>query len=331
MQSWNAYVLDDALSFSERAMEVFKYQYEHNEGYRRFCDALNHTPESVENLDQIPLYPVQGFKETKVDTDYETEPELRFRSSGTRGMQRSVHYVKDASLYRTSILEGINTFYELDDMVVWAYTPGYNENPDSSLIWMLKILIEQDESGLSRFLPVGEPIDVSAVKEVQKEGKKILLFGAAFGLMDYIENHDPLRLPRGSIVMETGGMKTHKREISRQHMHKKLANGFGIDRLQVHSEYGMTEMLSQAYAQGGAWFTPVPWMQVKAKNPDNPRQTLKHYEEGRLGIIDLANVHSCSFLLTGDKGHTRKDGKFQVLGRWNPDNLRGCNFLVDYE
>ncbi len=331
MQSWNSYIFDDSVPFSEKVMKVFSYQYDHNAVYRRFCDALNGSPESVEKVDQIPLYPLQGFKETKVTTDFESEPELRFRSSGTEGMQRSVHCVKEASLYRESILEGIQTFYELDDMVVWAYTPGYNENPGSSLIWMLKTLIERDESGLSRFLPVGEPIEVSAVKEVQQAGKKVLLFGAAFGLMDYLDNHEPLRLPRGSIVMETGGMKTHKREISRQHMHKKLANGFGVDRLQVHSEYGMTEMLSQAYAQGGAWFTPVPWMQVKTKNPDNPGHTLKHYDEGLLGIIDLANVHSCSFLLTGDKGHTRKDGKFQVLGRWNPDNLRGCNFLVDYE
>ncbi len=332
MQNWDSYIFDETIHFEEKALQVFQYQYEHNEVYHRFCETLNVTPGTVSELNHIPLYPVRGFKEVSILTDKDdADSDVTFKSSGTSDMRRSIHRIKDPEIYRKSILKGIRNFYNLDEMVIWACTPGYNENRDSSLIWMLNTLIEQDETGLSRYLPVDEQIQLDDVKKVQEKGKKILLFGAAFGLMDYLENHESVRLPRGSIVMETGGMKTHRREMSREYMHKKLAKGFGVDRLQVHSEYGMTEMLSQAYAQGGAWFTSVPWLRIITKDPAHPRQSLDHYEEGLLGVIDLANVHSCSFLLTGDKGQTRKDGKFQIFGRWNPDNLRGCNFLVDYE
>ncbi|MFW6157622.1 MAG: hypothetical protein ACOC4S_02145, partial [Balneolaceae bacterium] len=156
----------------------------------------------------------------------------------------------------------------------------------------------------------------------------LILFGAAFGLVQLAERH-PQELPGRSIIIETGGMKTHRREMTRRAMHQNLAKGFGTSVKQIHSEYGMTELLSQAYATGGAWFQPVPWMRVRIYNPENPLEPLPAGQEGLIGIIDLANVHSCSFLLTGDRGVLGKKGRFKVLGRWNPKDLRGCNFLVE--
>ena len=157
-----------------------------------------------------------------------------------------------------------------------------------------------------------------------------MLFGAAFGLMDMLEI-DPIQLPEDSVILETGGMKTHRREITKELLHQQLADGFGIPASQIHSEYGMTELLSQTYAKGSLWFECVPWMEVSIRDPKDPMQEAEHEEEGVIGVIDLANLYSCSFILTGDKGIQREDGKFQVLGRWNPQNLRGCNFLIDQD
>jgi len=191
-------------------------------------------------------------------------------------------------------------------------------------------LIEREKSGLSAFLELGKPLDETAIREIKESGKKLMLFGAAFGLMDILENH-PVQLPENTVIIETGGMKTHRREITKEELHKQLAGGFGLPQSHIHSEYGMTELLSQAYAQGSLWFECVPWMKVSIRNPEAPMQKVRNGEEGLIGVMDLANLHSCSFILTGDRGIQRKDGKFQVLGRWNPQNLRGCNFLIDQD
>ncbi|MEX2364866.1 MAG: hypothetical protein WD597_14635, partial [Balneolaceae bacterium] len=221
-------------------------------------------------------------------------------------------------------------FYDLDDYVIWAYTPGYQENSNSSLIWMLNTLIERDYSGMSRFLELNQPLDEKEIQKIQKSGKKLLLFGAAFGLLDILERRS-IQLPKDSIILETGGMKTHRREINRQQLHQLLSDGFGLPPSQIHSEYGMTELLSQAYSLGDEWFQCVPWMNVSIRDPENPMREMTAGEEGLIGIIDLANIYSCSFILTGDKGVQNESGDFQVLGRWNPQNLRGCNFLIEQD
>lgn len=303
---------------------VFEHQYRQNPVYHRFCDALG-ADISAENP---PLLPIRAFKEAKVTCFPDREPEVFFESSGTSGMRRSRHQVADAELYRASLLKGFRHFYPSDHSVIWAYTPGYAENPHSSLIWMLRELIDADESGMSKFLPLGRPLDKELLNAVERSGKQLILFGAAFGLVELAERY-PQKLPAGSIVIETGGMKTHRREMTRHEMHQKFSGGFGIPVEQVHSEYGMTELLSQAYATGGEWFRPVPWMQVRIYNPENPLELLPAGQEGLIGIIDLANVHSCSFLLTGDRGVQGRKGRFRILGRWNPKDLRGCNFLVE--
>ena len=349
MKNWVDVVFTNRLSFKERAEQVFEYQFEHSPVYRRYCLALDdisvprdsqldskseskYVKERILNrvqddITSCPLLPIKAFKDAAVTAHPGQEGELLFKSSGTSDMQRSIHRVHDANLYDQSLLKGFQHFYNLDNAVIWGYTPGYADNPHSSLIYMIQKLIEQDNSGLSRFLPLGEPVNPNAIKEVQRQGKQLILFGAAFGLLDLLE-FDDINLPSNSIVIETGGMKTYRREVSRGELHRELSKGFGLDGSRIHSEYGMAELLSQAYASG-KWFSTVPWMQVTIRNPDHPSEVLPPYQEGLIGVIDLANVHSCSFLLTGDKGVMDKKGRFQVLGRWNPKDLRGCNFLID--
>jgi hypothetical protein len=335
INSWSTFIFNDTISFEEKTQKAFEYQFENNPVYRRYCEALDITPENischpelVSGSKSIPLLPIKAFKDAEVTTHPKEEHKLVFKSSGTSDMQRSVHQVYDKELYERSLLSGFERFYKLDQSVIWGYTPGYADNPHSSLIYMIQKLIDQDESGLSRFLPLDEPLQAGEINEVKQSGRQLILFGAAFGLLDLLELDSPA-VPSNSIIIETGGMKTHRREISRKELHRKLSRGFGLDESRIHSEYGMAELLSQAYATGGKWFKSTPWMQVSIRNPDNPFEEFPAYKEGLIGIIDLANVHSCSFLLTGDKGVMDQKERFQVLGRWNPKDLRGCNFLIE--
>ncbi|HKK44928.1 MAG TPA: hypothetical protein VJ964_05370 [Balneolaceae bacterium] len=353
MKNWSDLIFSDSISFDKKARQVFEYQFENNPVYHRYCEALNNvggnhlchselvseSPAQNSNSEEIlkriqddmwsiPLLPINAFKDAEVTAHPDNEHELVFKSSGTLDMRRSIHRVYDSELYEESLLKGFRHFYNLNQSVIWGYTPGYAENPHSSLIYMIQKLIAQDGSGLSQFLPLDEPLDKSAIKEVRENGKQLILFGAAFGLLDLLEMKG-IALPSNSIVIETGGMKTHRREISRDELHRRLSKGFGLDSTRIHSEYGMAELLSQAYATGGSWFRTVPWMQVSIRNPDNPFEEQPPHTEGVIGIIDLANIHSCSFLLTGDKGMMDKKGRFQVIGRWNPKDLRGCNFLIE--
>ncbi len=343
MDNWSRIIFSDDIPFGEKLQRVFSYQFKHNEVYRRFCVSLSAIDAEGDSGDpdvesigdrflrdpgSIPLLPVRAFKDSSPVCNTEKEADLVFKSSGSRGMERSIHPVMDEELYRRSILQGFSHFYHTEDATFLGYTPGYSDNPDSSLIWMIRELIKRDESGMSRFLPLDEPLSQDAIDQIQREERRLFLFGAAFGLLDLAEI-SKVKLPSDSVVLETGGMKTRRREMDRMSMHRRLARDFGLHESRIHSEYGMAELLSQAYATGGKWFRSPPWMKVEVVNPDNPRETLPPYTEGKIGVIDLANVHSCAFLLTGDRGIADRDGRFQVLGRWNPKDLRGCNFLID--
>lgn len=322
------FIFDSDIDFETKMRKVFSYQYEKLKPFRRFSDELGIGPTQIVQGETVPLLPVEAFRDAKITSIKPEKDTLRFRSSGTTGMKRSAHYVPDPELYRKSLHKGLQEFYPVDEFVILAYTPGYNDNPDSSLIWMLNVLINSEQTGLSRFLTPGEPISPMALDAIKASNKRILLFGAAFGLIDLAEKY-PVDLPSDSIIMETGGMKTHRREMSRDELHKTLAGAFTLNPSQVHSEYGMTEMLSQAYANGTGWFRCPNWLKISVRNPMNPLQEVPAGEEGLIGIIDLANMYSCSFILTGDKGVQKEDGRFQVIGRFVPENLRGCNFLID--
>lgn len=300
--------------------ELLRHQLEHNPVYRTFYASLG-------NPELIPLLPVEAFRETKVYAGGEHPPELEFRSSGTTDMRRSVHHVAYASMYRDSLREGMSLFYELDAMIFAAYAPGYDQNPHSSLMWMLRELVDHSHP-LSRFLVPGQPIDPAWLDDIRASGRPLMIFGAAFGLLDLAEAH-PVALPASTILMETGGMKTYRRDISRHDMHQVLANAFSLPLSQIHSEYGMTELLSQAYATGLSGFRTPPWLHVSIRDPKDPLRELAQNEEGLIGLIDEKNKYSCPFILTGDKGRLNPDGSFEVLGRYNPTQLRGCNFIVE--
>lgn len=323
------FIFTEDLSFAEKALSIFEFQRKNNPVYKRFCEALG--IHEVQSISEIPLMPIQAFKDTKVVTwspGINENASIYFQSSGTSGMERSKHLVLDPELYRKSVMKGIQHFYDLEEYVIWAYTPGYIENPNSSLIWMLNALIESEKSGMSQFVELNKALDEKALKKIKVSGKRLMLFGAAFGLLDLLEKH-PIQLPENTVILETGGMKTHRREITKEALHQQLAEGFGLSLAHIHSEYGMTELLSQAYAKDSLWFECPPWMKVSIRDSKNPMKEEPAGNEGLIGVMDLANLYSCSFILTGDKGLQREDGKFRVQGRWNPQNLRGCNFLID--
>lgn len=324
MQTQFDYIFDTNLDFDSACETIFDWQMEHNSVYRRFVENLGGSGA------RRPMLPVEAFRDARIYAAGAHESELFFLSSGTSTSIRSRHEVAFSSVYRKSILAGMKLFYPLENMVVLGYTPGYNENPNSSLIWMINALIDNDSSGLSRFLNVGEPISQKLIDEISSRDLRVLLFGAAFGLADLAEDNT-ITLPEDSIIMETGGMKTYRREISREELHFLLSEGFGIQVEDIHSEYGMTELLSQSYSSADGWFTSPPWVRVSVRNALNPLEEMPDGEEGLIGVVDLANWASCPFILTGDRGVRRWDGGFKVLGRWSQFHLRGCNFLMDAE
>lgn len=320
-QIFNAHI-----SFEERTRKVFEYQFTYCKPYRVFCETLGVTPDSLSGIEDIPFYPIDGFKKTTLRTSLAESASLIFKSSGTSGMERSVHQVADESVYRRSILDYFSEIYHLENSVILAYTPGYAENPHSSLIHMMEVLIDASGDACSTFLPLNEPLKQSQIDECSD--KNIILFGAAFGLLDLIEISDA-SLPESAIVIETGGMKTHRREIPRSELHQRLADGFNVSREHVHSEYGMAELLSQSYMLDGERFVPPHWMRVYAVDPQNPLKRLEAGKTGQLAVIDLANVFSCSFILAEDEGRVEADGSFTVNGRMPKATMRGCNFLID--
>jgi hypothetical protein len=320
-------IFDSNLAFSERLKIVLDFQLQKNPAYKSFADTFGIKNSDGADAERIPLIPVRAFRDLRLMTE-DHEPDLVFRSSGTGSMKRSTHFIADKRLYETAIETGFDTHFNSKTCSILAYTPGYNENPDSSLVWMLNHLIGRDESGLSRFLPLGEPLNKETVQSITEAGRKPVLFGAAFGLLDLLEmESEPL--PSGSCIIETGGMKTHRREIEKAVLRKKLADGFALPETAVHSEYGMCELLSQCYAIGSEWFTSPHWLRVTIRCEDDPMAICEPGDEGKIGIIDLANVYSCPFLLTDDMGVADENGRFRVLGRWNRSGIRGCNFLID--
>lgn len=319
------------VDFQQLMIEQYHWLKHQNHVFSRYLHGLEslgyHTKSDFLNEHSIPLLPIEAFRDTSVYALGDRSPDLIFRSSGTTTSVRSKHQVAFKEQYMEAIFRGLRFFYPLDEYVVLGYTPGYSQNPESSLIWMIDQMIRREGSGLSGFLELNRPVDVDRLKQIEMSRKKVMLFGAAFGLIDIIEKY-PCKLPADSVVIETGGMKTYRREMTRSQMHTYLARGFDLDDSQIHSEYGMTELLSQAYSQGDEWFKCPPWMKVSIRDPFNPLQALADGEEGLIGIIDLANWGSCPFILTGDKGVRRDDGAFQVNGRWSKYHLRGCNFLI---
>lgn len=320
-------IFDSALSFQERVRLVYEYQLESNPVYNTFAKSFHQADLLPIQTEDIPLIPIRAFKDADIIVEG-ANPEIVFKSSGTGSMNRSRHLVARQQVYETSVLKGFTEHFDLSDNVLLCYTPGYSENPNSSLLRMLDFLISRDKSNLSRFLPLNQPLLQKDIEEIMRSGRSVILFGAAFGLFDLIEmNSEPL--PKGSQIIETGGMKTYRREMEKSDLRKALAQGFEIQSSQIHSEYGMCELLSQVYAIGDEWFSAPHWVHVTVRDPADPFRVCEPGEEGKIGIIDLANLYSCPFILTEDRGVMNEKGAFAVLGRWHGAELRGCNFLID--
>lgn len=324
-------IFDSSTSFEERCSAVFQFQAAQAPIFKRFLEPFGLKEMNNPTPCDIPLLPIRGFKDGKIIVKSERKkPELIFRSSGTLDMTKSTHYILYKKLYETAILEEFQNHFPFDEYLVLFYLPGYDQNPDSSLIWMANHIIKSDPTGQSRFISSKEFVDIGSLIPIKK--RQILLFGAAFGLMDLIESKEFKPVDNVIIeILETGGMKTHRREITKSLLREKLSNGFQIPQEKIHSEYGMCELLSQMYATGTEWFETPHWVDVSIRDPQNPSRICDVGEEGKIGLIDLANVYSCPFILTDDRGVMDEAGRFKVLGRWNPDDLRGCNFLVDHE
>ncbi|RAV29389.1 long-chain-fatty-acid--protein ligase [Sinomicrobium soli] len=310
--------------FETAALRVYRYQYQHNKVYGKFCDLLGRTPEKVRALAEVPFLPISFFKTRRVVAS-ERSPEELFTSSGTTGEQTSKHYVTDRGLYEKSFSEAFRLFYgDISEYTVLALLPSYLERQGSSLIYMADALIKRSGSRDSGFYL--HNLDTLAYKlaELDGKGRKIILIGVSFALLDLVEQRK-FRL-KNTVVMETGGMKGRRKELVREELHSILRKGFGTG--SIHSEYGMTELLSQAYSSGNGVFRCPPWMGVLTRDPEDALSLQDAGKTGGINVIDLANLNSCSFIATQDLGKLHADGSFEILGRFDHADIRGCNLMV---
>ena len=330
-QSLEQLIFDSSIPFAERATIVFNFQRSSNSVFSTFTDVLGISSDIPNHfqIHKIPLMPIRVFKEAEIKS-YEGTADLLFKSSGTGSMTQSRHFVKDRSLYIKAIEKEFYRHFPKESTSILCYTPGYAENPHSSLIWMLNHLVEEDPSGLSRFLQLQQPLKKESIQDLIDSSQSIVLFGAAFGLLDLIEEGSD-SLPESTHIIETGGMKTHRREITKAELRNIISEGFEVPQHHIHSEYGMCELLSQSYAIGGEWFEAPDWVKISVRDAEDPTKICEPHEPGKLGIIDLANLYSCSFILTDDMAVMDESGRFKVLGRWKKAEMRGCNFLIDSE
>jgi phenylacetate-coenzyme A ligase PaaK-like adenylate-forming protein len=310
--------------FEKIALKVFRYQYEHNMVYHEFCQHLKVEKQDVKSLLQIPFLPIQFFKSHEVVSG-ENPIQTTFMSSGTTGMTTSKHFVSDLSLYESSYLQAFSQFYgNIEDYVLLALLPSYLEREGSSLIYMVEDLIEKSNHPESGFY-LHNLDDLSAkLINLDRSGQNVILIGVTYALLDLIEKQKFTL--QNTIIMETGGMKGKRKELIREELHEMLCDGFGVD--SIHSEYGMTELLSQAYSFGDGVFECPPWMQILIRDTEDALHYMADGKTGGINVIDLANINSCSFIATQDLGKKNPNATFEVLGRFDTSDIRGCNLMV---
>ena len=310
--------------FNHLALKVFNYQFENCKVYRSYCDLININCRDVKNYENIPFLPISLFKTKKVKS-FKGKGEKVFFSSTTSNGIPSKHYVKSLDSYSKSFRTCFNKFYGKEsNYVILALLPSYLERKNSSLIYMVETLIKKSNKKDSGFYLYNFDKLIKTIKKLESTNQKTILIGVSFALIDLIK-YKKIKL-KNTIVMETGGMKGKQKEISKKELHNKICSGFGIEK--VHSEYGMTELLSQAYSNGKGIFHTPPWMKILIRSIDDPLESVRNEKAGGINIIDLANIHSCSFIATDDLGKKLKKGGFEILGRFDNSDLRGCNLLT---
>jgi len=310
--------------FTKVALQVFKHQFTNNKVYRSFCDLLYVHPSDVKSIEQIPFLPIQFFKSHKVISSLD-ETQETFTSSGTTGSVTSKHLVTDISIYEESYLKGFKHFYgDIEEYTVLALLPNYLERKGSSLVYMVDDLIQKSQKPASGFYLNNLDELANTLIRLDAANEKVLLIGVSFALLDLIEIQQ-FNL-KNTIVMETGGMKGRRKELIRDELHTILKNGFGVD--QIHSEYGMTELLSQGYSNGNGVFDCPPWMKVLTRDTEDALAIQLAGKTGGINVIDLANYNSCSFIATQDLGKVHQNDSFEIIGRFDNSDIRGCNLMV---
>lgn len=313
--------------FLTACFEAFRFQYDNVEIYRRFVDYLNINPQNVDELAKIPFLPIEMFKNHKI-LNKNVSTELYFQSSGTTQMNLSKHFIADENIYQESIYKSFEQFIgKPEDFIFLGLLPSYLEKQNSSLIYMVDYLMKKSDKPENGYFLYNHE-DLFKLLNQLKD-KKVILFGVSFALLDFLDycssNSQALQLSDSLTVIETGGMKGRKEEMTKDELLKILQNGFKTDK--IYSEYSMTELLSQAYSLGENIYQCPNWMRILVRNAEDPFNYEKEGRTGAINIIDLANIHSCSFIATQDLGKTISD-RFQVLGRIDHSDIRGCSLLV---
>lgn len=312
------------MDFKNLTMQVFKFQFENNPVYRSFCDLLLKHPSDIKDIEDIPFLPIQFFRSHDILASQDSIQKT-FISSGTTGRSTSKHHITDLSIYEQSFRKGFENIYgDISDHVILALLPSYLEREGSSLIYMVQDLIKASKHRESGFYLDDLSKLSKTLIHLDSTDRKVILIGVSFALLDLVE-HQKFNLGN-TIIMETGGMKGRRKELVREALHNQLKGGFGVDR--IHSEYGMTELLSQAYSTGEGIFHCPPWMRILIRNTQDALSWETHGRTGGINVIDLANINSCSFIATQDLGKLRLDNSFEVIGRFDHSDIRGCNLMV---
>ncbi len=320
----NIFSISSQKQFEKIALKTFRFQHQNNPIYREFCDYLKIDVSKVKTLQQIPFLPIQFFKNTKIVSN-KNPIQKTFTSSGTSGIETSKHFVTNVSLYEESYLKGFSEFYgNIEDYIILALLPSYLEREGSSLIYMVDDLIKKTKNSESGFYLHNHKELVEKLIQLDSSLQNVILIGVTYALLDLIELQK-FQL-KNTIIMETGGMKGKRKEMIREELHEQLSEGFGV--AAIHSEYGMTELLSQAYSLGNGIFECPAWMQILIRETEDALSYVPDGKSGGINVIDLANINSCSFIATQDLGKKNPKNTFEVLGRFDNSDIRGCNLMV---
>ena len=319
------FTISNQKQFEKIALKIFRFQHENNLVYRKFCDFRKIEVQKIKSLEQIPFLPIQFFKSHEVVSN-QNPIQQTFTSSGTTGMITSKHLVTDILLYEESYNKGFSEFYgNIEDYVILALLPSYLERVGSSLIYMFQDLIQKTNNPESGFYLNNYSELIQKLIQLDNSGQNVILIGVTYALLDLIEMQK-FDL-KNTVIMETGGMKGKRKEMIREELHSELCAGFGVS--SIHSEYGMTELLSQAYSLGNGVFECPQWMQVHIRDTEDALHYLTNGKTGGINVIDLTNINSCSFIATQDLGKKNPNNSFEILGRFDNSDIRGCNLMVE--
>lgn len=316
--------IQDELSFHKVALDVFKYQSKTNETYAHYLMLLGKKPEKIKTIAEIPFLPIELFKTHKILSSTNTIEKI-FSSSGTTSSVQSQHYVSDLAVYEQSFTKAFELFYgKPKSYIIIGLLPSYLEREGSSLVYMVNHLMKESKSSFSGFYLHNLDNLIETLDKLNKTQETSILIGVSYALLDLAEKLK--KTYPNLLIMETGGMKGKRKEMVREELHSILSKKFGVT--SIHSEYGMTELLSQAYSKGKGVFNCPPWMKVLAYDPNDPLEILLPKRSGGINVIDLANIHSCSFIQTRDLGVVHENGSFEIHGRFDFSDIRGCNLMV---